>query len=436
MLAHGFDAVDGDGTLRFVPRKGLATCDLATADMAVTEDINGFETVRAPEPEVSGRLRLTHVEAGADYGAATAEASLPESAQQTVSDSEFAMSLTRAEGRAIAERWLAEATISRDGARFALPPSLSHLGVGDVLRINDGNAQPRLWRLDRVERAAALTVDAVRVEPGVYRPALSNEDDMSIRRHVPPMPVWPVFLDLPLLKGDEDPCSPYLAATAQPWPGSVAAYVSVEEQGGYGFALRLDQPAAIGRTETALAAARPGVIDRGAPLRIRLKGQTLRSVSGKSLLAGANAVAIGMAVSRTGRSFSFGWRNRLAQTYGSCPSVCAGRPGPMASCPETGLRAVWSSCWMRRSSRSNWHPRRVARNASGVSVLHCVRPMMPAIGRVRLPQAGSVCGHMRPVIFGPRGDGSAGFAAHGSRGMAGTGLMSPLAKRARSICCA
>ncbi|MDB6178038.1 glycoside hydrolase TIM-barrel-like domain-containing protein [Paracoccus sp. Z330] len=293
MLVHGFDAVDGDGALRFVPRKGLATGELSVSDMAVTAEVPGFETVRAAEPELVGRLRLTHVEAGADYGAATTETNLPENDQETVSDSEFTMSLTRAEGRAIAERWLSESTVSRDTARFALPPSMSDLGVGDVLRIDDGTTQPRLWRLDRIERAGALTVDAVRVEPGVYRPALSNEDDTSIRRYVPPMPVWPIFLDLPLLKGNEDPHAPYLAATARPWPGSVAAYMSVEEEGGYDFSLRLDRASVIGRTENGLVSARSSVLDRGAPLRVRLKGHSLRSVSDKSLLAGANAMAIG-----------------------------------------------------------------------------------------------------------------------------------------------
>ncbi|WP_410954565.1 phage tail protein, partial [Pseudomonas aeruginosa] len=72
---------------------------------------------------------------------------------------EFALSLTRAEGRAIAERWLAEAVVSRDTARFVLPPSQGDLGPGDVVRMDDGRGQAKRWRIDRVERAGAVTVD-------------------------------------------------------------------------------------------------------------------------------------------------------------------------------------------------------------------------------------------------------------------------------------
>lgn len=293
MLAHGFDAVERDGVLRFAMRDGNSVADLGPDDLAVTDEVSGLETVRAPEPQLAGRLRLTHVEAGSDYQAATAETSLPDADQETVSDSEFPMALTRAEGRAIAERWLSEAVVSRDMARFALPPSRAHLGPGDVVRIHQNGVEARRWRIDRVERAGAITVDAVRVEPGVYRPAISNENDAEIRRYTPPMPVMPVFLDLPLLRGDEVPHAPYLAVTSRPWPGRVAAYASVEEEGGYALNLMLDRRAVIGRTETDLHNARPGVIDRGAPLRIRVRTDAIRSVTERALLAGANVLAIG-----------------------------------------------------------------------------------------------------------------------------------------------
>jgi hypothetical protein len=293
LLAHGIDAVERDGCLRFVPRDGLVKRTLGREHLAVGNEVQGFETLRLAQAELSGRLRLSHVEAGSDYATATAEASLADAQGNTASDSEFPMSLTRAEGRAIAERWLAESVVSRDTARFALPPSLGDLGPGDVIRMDDGRAEPKRWRIDRVERAGAVTVDAVRVEPGVYRQAATNEDDGFVGRYNPPLPVWSLFLDLPLLKGDEQPHAPFLAATAKPWPGSVVAYSSIEETGGFELNTTLLRRAFVGRTETPLHRARPGVIDRGAPLRIRLKDASLRSVGLKALLAGGNALAIG-----------------------------------------------------------------------------------------------------------------------------------------------
>ncbi|RJL04941.1 baseplate multidomain protein megatron [Paracoccus siganidrum] len=293
MLAHGFDAVEREGVLRFVMRDGLPVAAIGPQDLAVSAELGGFEATRSPDLQLSGRIRLSHVEAGADYAVSTAEVMLPDQDQQAVADSEFPMLLTRAEGRAIAERWLAEAQIARDTARFALPPSRADLGPGDVVAVDHGAGRAHLWRIDRAERAGATTIEAVRVEPGAYRPALSVEDDGPIRRYVPPMPVMPLFLDLPLMRGDEEPHAPWLAATAKPWPGSVAAHMSLEAEGGFEPNLALSRRAVIGRTETPLAAARPGVVDRGAPLRIRLKSDALSSATWRGMLAGANVLAIG-----------------------------------------------------------------------------------------------------------------------------------------------
>jgi hypothetical protein len=170
MLAHGFDAVERDGVLGFVMRGGQLDAEIGPDDMALAEEVEAVEVTRAADAELAGRVRLTHVEAGGDYATRTAETVLPGSEFLAVSDSELAMALTRGEGQAMAERWLSEAAVARDSVRFALPPSMSHLGPGDVVRLSEDRAEARRWRIDRIERAGAITVDAVRVEPGVYRP--------------------------------------------------------------------------------------------------------------------------------------------------------------------------------------------------------------------------------------------------------------------------
>ena len=293
MLAHGFDAVERDGVLGFVMRGGRVVAELGPDDMALAEEVAGIEVSRAADTELAGRVRLTHVEAGGDYAARTAETVLPGGEFRAVSDSELAMALTRAEGQAMAERWLSETIVARDAVRFALPPSLGHLGPGDVVRLTEDRAEARRWRIDRVERAGAITVDAVRVEPGVYRAARVIEGETSSRAFVPPIPVWPVFLDLPLLRGDEVPHAPHLAVTATPWPGASAAWASAQQIGGYGLNTTIAQPSVMGQTVAPLMAARPGVWDRGPALRIRVKGGTLESATPEALMSGANLLAIG-----------------------------------------------------------------------------------------------------------------------------------------------
>ncbi len=111
------------------------------------------------------------------------------------------------------------------------------------------------------------------------------------RAFVAPVPTLPVFLDLPLLTGDETPHAPFIAVSAKPWPGSVAVW-QAQEDDGYEFNKLVTACAVVGRTQTALKAARPGLWDRGPALRVKISSGTLSSATELSVLNGANAMAI------------------------------------------------------------------------------------------------------------------------------------------------
>ncbi len=289
MLGYGFEALERDGVLAFRMRDGLADASVGPDQLAVGEETDGWvETLRATEAEIAGRVRLNYVEAEGDYEARSSEAIFPDEEALGVAQSELALALTRSEGQRIVERWLAEARVARDGARFALPPSLGHLGAGDVLEMADGGR----YRIDRIEQAGALAVEAVRVEPAVYEPSDEAEERVTPRSFAAPVPVFPLFLDLPLMSGQEVPHQPHLAVTATPWPGSAAVYSS-DADAGYTLNRLIAARSVIGRSQTVLGAAASGVWDRGAPLRVKVSGGTLSSVGADQLLNGANLMAIG-----------------------------------------------------------------------------------------------------------------------------------------------
>ncbi|WP_134679654.1 baseplate multidomain protein megatron [Paracoccus ravus] len=293
MLAYGFDAVEGDGTLRFRMRDARVDIDLGPDELAQNGDSGPIEYSRANAGEVAGRVRLTYVESGADYAVRATESVLPGAEFLAVSESELSMALTRQEGQALVGRWLAETLVARDGMRFVLPPSRSDLHVGDVVRFDEGVGGPRRWRIDRIERAEALVLDAVRVEPGSYEPSHETTDAPRLAAFQAPVPVLPLFLDLPLLRGDEIAHAPHLAVSATPWPSAVAAWMATEVDGGYAPNLTLPRSSIIGTTLAPLDAARPGLWDLGPPLRVRLKGGDIDSASLTALLGGANLLAIG-----------------------------------------------------------------------------------------------------------------------------------------------
>ncbi|MCA0873647.1 glycoside hydrolase/phage tail family protein [Seohaeicola saemankumensis] len=306
MLRYGFDVVERDGLLRFVMRDGAPAVDIDRDLMAVSEDLDGLlEQTREAQSEVTGRVRVKFVETGGDHGVIAEEAVLPEDATHAVAESDLALSMTRAEGRQVAERWLTEARVARDSARFALPPSLMHLGAGDVVRLpGDGGEGAALYRVDRVEHSGLQLIEAARIEPGVYTPSELPEDLPAQKAFAPPVPVQPLFMDLPLITGDEVPHAPHLAVTAQPWPGSVAVYDSGSDAG-YVLNDIIAARAVVGVTETPLNAAPAGRWDRGAPLQIKLITGALESRDTAAVLNGANLAAIGDGTSGNWELFQF-----------------------------------------------------------------------------------------------------------------------------------
>jgi hypothetical protein len=317
MIRHGFDAVEREGQLVFRSRDGDAAVALDPATLAVSDELEGTTVqTREAEAEVSGRVRVRFVEADADFEVIAEEAVLADEAIHAVTATEFDMALTRGEGRAVAERWLSEARVAREGVTFALPPSQRGLGAGDVVELpGDGEEGPGRYRIDRVEEDGLLIVEAVRIEPEVYAPRDPDEPGVSLRSFTVPLPVEAHFLDLPLLRGDENPVAPYVAAHAAPWPGGVALYQSAQDAD-YRLNTVLQRQAVTGMSETALPAARTGLVQRGLGLKVRLRHGALQSIPDAALLSGGNVAALGDGSTGRWEVFQFGKAELIGpQTY-------------------------------------------------------------------------------------------------------------------------
>ena len=304
MLAHGFDAIERDGRLIFQNRTGKPLADLTRDDLAENDEQDADVSItRAPSAEVAGRVRLNFFEAQADYEVRGVEAVFPDEVTRSVSQNEYPMVLGFGEAQGMVERWLSEARVARDVVRFALPPSASKLGAGDVVSFTLGDASGT-YRLDRVEEAGVKLVEAVRVESNIYTPRDEIEGRRAVRPFVRPVPVLSAFLDLPLMTGEEIPHAPHLAVTARPWPGSVAVYSSSTESD-YTLNRLMEGPAAMGETRTVFPPYQPGVIDRQTRLRVRLFDGVLNSIQEQAFLAGQNLAAVGDGTTDRWRLFQF-----------------------------------------------------------------------------------------------------------------------------------
>jgi hypothetical protein len=288
MLAFGFDAFEREGKIVFRTRDARVQVGIEVDDLAVSPDVEGsIESTRLAESETSGTIRLGFVDAQSSYEVRAVETRFPDEDSVSVSQTDLPLAMTRADGLSVVERWLTEARVASDTIRFALPKSKLHVGAGDVISY-DG----RRYRVDRVEQAEGQVLEAVRVEPGVYQPSDRIGESINVRAFTAPVPVVPVFLDLPLLTGAEVPHAPHIAVAAEPWPGTVAVWSSAEDAG-YEVNRLVAASAVIGVTETAMTAHRPGLWDYGPPLRVKLFGGEVASASDLGVLNGANAIAIG-----------------------------------------------------------------------------------------------------------------------------------------------
>ena len=292
MLAFGFDAAERDGKVVFRMRGGTPVAALGPEDLALPE---GAETAlaaeRAGSEAMPGRVRLTYVAEGGDLSAAVAEALSPETARPDVADSELPLLLTGEEAQGIAGRWLAEMSAGRESLRFGLPMSKAWIGAGDVVSLDSGDGAARRFRVERVEQGAGLTLTATRVEDLAPGGSAAVAPVPQVTAVPAALPVEAVFLDLPLLRGDEDPLAPHVAVAGDPWPGRVAIY-----SGGSDDALTVntlvERAARIGTLAEGLPAGRPGLWQRGLPMLVEIAG-ALTSRPSLDVLNGANLAAVG-----------------------------------------------------------------------------------------------------------------------------------------------
>jgi GTA TIM-barrel-like domain/Putative phage tail protein len=292
MLAHFFDAVECEGIVQFQhsgnsPVVTVTPADLAVADNAATP---GFGLTRGQETELPFSAKLTYLDAQADYRQAAVEARRAIVHSQRVSNAALPMVLTQSDAQRVAEVWLQDIWVKRERASLSLPPSKLALDPGDVVTLDLGHRQAD-YRLTGLSDEGAIEADAVKTDAHVFGLLAAPDRERPAEPVQSFGPPDVTCLDLPLLTGTEISHAPYIAATAVPWPGSVALYKSAT---GSGFQLDrlVETPATMGRTLTDLTAGPTSRWDRASTVQVRLTSGTLQSVSELTVLNGANLAAL------------------------------------------------------------------------------------------------------------------------------------------------
>jgi hypothetical protein len=291
-LAFFFDTRESGGKIVFAHRGAVdPVAALTPDDLVETRAGAPLATLtRAQETDLPASAKITYIASGGEYPAAVEEARRLAGRSGRVALADLPLALDPEQAAEIAEVWLFEAWAARERAQFSLPPSRLALEPGDAVELT-ANARTHLLRITEVGEHGARDTEALGLDPDVYAAALGASRTRGGSVGVIAGTPLVVFLDLPLLRGDEPPAAGYVAAAQTPWPGPVAIYRSPEDTGFQLQALVL-APAVTGVTLDPLPAGPAWRLDRATTVRVKLEHGALASVTELALLGGANAAAI------------------------------------------------------------------------------------------------------------------------------------------------
>ena len=290
MMAYDFACFEREGVLTFESNiQGAPYPFKSELLVANPETGSGLEQTRASKAEISGRVRLKFLDESKDYQLGYSEAQFPEDEDVTVSEYTVPVVMAQNFAKAIAERWLVNGRIARDEVQFALPPSMQTVEVGDKFSI-DGSAQ--IFRVTEIEEAGSRIISAHRVENNEIIVSSRNEILHVPFRSASELPVYPVFLDLPMLPNASNSAAPFIAINAEPWPGSVSVHSSDQQSGGFELNTVVTSSSIFGTLGTEFVRSDPGRFSTGLSLDVSISSGDLQSKNEIEVLNGQNAAAI------------------------------------------------------------------------------------------------------------------------------------------------
>jgi hypothetical protein len=291
MLAHGFDAVESQGVLRFVMR-GRGEVLSCTADgLVLPEEGAAHAFQRAQECDLPQASRVTYIDGDGDYASGTTEARRLVGGSARIATSGLPLVLDQAQASAIGTRLLQDAWVMRETAAFALPPSRLALDPADEVLLTTGGRMRRL-RVTSIADAGARAIEAVATDPSLYMQTPGPLGLPGLRQSLAqPGRVRLIFLDLPWLWAGQNTAAPLVAAFADPWPGTVAVMRSATD-GNYALEATLARPCDLGVTLEDFWSGPAGHWDRINRLKVRMTHGALVSATERAVFGGANALAV------------------------------------------------------------------------------------------------------------------------------------------------
>jgi hypothetical protein len=290
--AFFFDSFESQGRLRFAHRGRACIRDSLTPDDLVETQAGAprYELTRAQESDLPHAAKVAFIDGDRDYEQAMAEGRRIGGAAARVASARLPIVTDYRSARRIAETMVQEAWASRERGKFVLPPSKLALDASDLVTLS-ANGRNFPLRLTGLSVGEAMEAEALSIEPQLYDAFAAPVREPSTSDPAIYGGQLGIFLDLPLIRGDETPYSGTVAAYGDPWPGGVAFYRSPTASG-YALTALATRPAVVGVTAADFHPGPTSRWDEGNRLRVVLSAGELASAAALLVLGGANYCAV------------------------------------------------------------------------------------------------------------------------------------------------
>jgi hypothetical protein len=290
-LAYAFDASEQGSVIRFRPRGGEPVAALTENDLVLPDDAAPVRLTRAQETELPREISIGYTDSETDYRRAAVTSRRLVGGAARASHADLAVVTNDAAMERRADIWLQDVWAGRENANFTLSPSRLSLTPGDVVTL-DVNGRAHTLELREIVDTEQRRIGARAIDVDVF--ALSVEPPRRPPPLPPPLlgPAQVTVLELPALPGDDPPVLAHLAVFANPWPGAMTVWRSLDDGASYQPFATVPAPVVMGETLDDLATGPTSRWDKVATARVKLYGGALASASDSGVLSGANAAAV------------------------------------------------------------------------------------------------------------------------------------------------
>ncbi len=291
-LAFFFDSFESEASIKFRHRgSGLTGITISSDDLVdASPERSLYEITRRQETELPRAAKINFLDANRSYQTRAVEGQQTIGQSKRIASANLPIVMEAEKVQSIANKWVQESWAAREQSRFALPRKYLALEPSDIITLNLDESS-KTFRITEINDQAERGLESLTIDPDIY------DDTIAVtalpKNTLPEIygPTKALFLDLPLMSGNETEHAGYIGAIQSPWPGEVAFYRSSED-GNYGLNQTIIAPARSGVLLADLENGPIGRWDYANSVRVQMERGELSSSSKISTLGGANLAAI------------------------------------------------------------------------------------------------------------------------------------------------